>query len=57
MNDNPDRIRRREDQCDRFEAAWKQGPRPRPEDYLIKVPEPERPELLTALIKVDQDYR
>ena len=30
----------------RFEQAWRKGPRPRIEDYLAKVAEPQRPLLL-----------
>ena len=31
---------------DRYEAAWREGRRPRIEDYLAEAPEPERAALL-----------
>jgi serine/threonine protein kinase/ABC-type branched-subunit amino acid transport system substrate-binding protein len=43
--------------CDRFEAAWQAGQRPRVEDYLGDAPEPERSVLLRHLIAVDIEYR
>jgi WD40 repeat protein len=47
--------------CDRFEAAWKAhasgSERPRLEDYLAELLEPERPELLVELIRVEVFYR
>jgi tetratricopeptide (TPR) repeat protein len=43
--------------CDRFEDAWKQGQRPRIEDYLGKIGEAGRTALLHHLIKLDIDYR
>ena len=43
--------------CDQFEAAWKTGRRPAPEDYLAAVPEPERLTLLRELILIDAAYR
>jgi serine/threonine-protein kinase len=43
--------------CDRFERAWQAGPRPRLEDYLDEVPEPERSALLRELIALDMAYR
>src|SRR5215470_17105702 len=47
--------------CDQFEAAWKAaestGQRPRLEDYLGDVPEPERAAVLRELIPLDIDYR
>jgi serine/threonine-protein kinase len=43
--------------CDRFEAAWRAGQRPRIEDHLAAVPEPERPALLRELILLEVDYR
>ena len=30
------------ERCDRYEAAWREGRRPRIEDYLAEAPEPER---------------
>jgi hypothetical protein len=47
--------------CHRFERAWQsagsRGQRPRIEDYLEDVPEPDRAELLRHLIPLDGDYR
>jgi tetratricopeptide (TPR) repeat protein/tRNA A-37 threonylcarbamoyl transferase component Bud32 len=43
--------------CDRFEAAWKAGPRPRPEAYLGAAGEPVRSALLRQLLLLDWDYR
>src|SRR5262245_53207715 len=64
MSDAPLRPRlsaaeaRRIDQaCDRFEAAWKAGRRPRPEDYLGAAGGPERSALLRQLLTLDWDYR
>ncbi len=48
---------RADQECDRFEAAWKAGPRPRLEDYLAAVPEAERPALLRELLPLEIDYR
>ena len=60
----PVAVARRLDQvCDRFEAAWKAAggtvERPRIEDYLGDVPEPERAALVRELIvvEVEQRYR
>jgi tetratricopeptide (TPR) repeat protein len=44
-------------ECDRFEAAWRVGQRPRLEDHLAAVPEPERPALLRELLPLEIDYR
>jgi WD40 repeat protein/serine/threonine protein kinase len=47
--------------CSRFEKAWQsvgsQGERPRIEDYLVDVPESERPALVRHLIPLDTNYR
>jgi WD40 repeat protein len=43
--------------CDRFEAAWKQGQRPRIEEYLDNLAEPGRSALLHHLVKLDIHYR
>ncbi|HEV3444521.1 MAG TPA: SUMF1/EgtB/PvdO family nonheme iron enzyme [Gemmataceae bacterium] len=47
--------------CDGFEAAWKAsgraGARPRIEDYLAAVAQPERAALCRELIKLDIEYR
>jgi serine/threonine protein kinase len=42
--------------CDRFEDAWKAGKRPRIEDYLDKVREPDRPLLLRELLLLELAY-
>ena len=41
----------------RFEQAWKQGVRPRIEDFLAKVPEPRWPGLLAELLRVERELR
>jgi hypothetical protein len=43
--------------CNRFEAAWKAGGRPRLEDFLGDLPEPGRAALLRELIALDVYYR
>ncbi len=43
--------------CDRFEAAWQAGRRPRIEDYLGDLPEPERPALLRELLAIELECR
>jgi tetratricopeptide (TPR) repeat protein len=43
--------------CDRFEAAWKAGPRPSPENFLTAVNGPARSALLRLLLLLDWDYR
>jgi serine/threonine protein kinase len=50
-------VRRAEQVCDRFEAAWKAGERPLIEDHVASVPEPERAALLRELILLEVDYR
>ncbi|MBV8611764.1 MAG: serine/threonine protein kinase, partial [Singulisphaera sp.] len=49
--DRVDRI------CDRFEAAWQAGGRPRIEAFLSAVPEPDRPALLRELLDLELDLR
>jgi hypothetical protein len=46
-----------EEMCDRVEAAWKTGQRPRIEDHLGDTPEPERSALLRELLVLDRVYR
>jgi serine/threonine protein kinase len=41
----------------RFERAWKDGERPRIEEFLIKVPEPQWPPLLQELMRVEGELR
>jgi len=43
--------------CDRFEAEWRAGQRPRVEDYLEGVEPSERPILLYHLLVLELDYR
>src|SRR5687768_463686 len=43
--------------CDRFEAAWKAGDRPRIEDALGVLPEPWPAALLRELLVVERAYR
>jgi serine/threonine-protein kinase len=50
-------VQRLDQLCDRFEAAWKAGQRPRIEDYLGAAPEPGYTELLRELIRLDVYYR
>src|SRR5690242_15867556 len=53
----PSEARRIDETCDEFEAAWKAGRRPRPEEYLGSEGEPHRSALLRQLLLVDWDYR
>jgi tetratricopeptide (TPR) repeat protein len=50
-------IRRVDAVCCRFERAWREGGRPRVEDFLADLPEPERGPLLRELVLLDADYR
>jgi eukaryotic-like serine/threonine-protein kinase len=43
--------------ADRFERAWKQGARPRIEDYLAEVDAPRRAALLDELLRVERELR
>jgi WD40 repeat protein/tRNA A-37 threonylcarbamoyl transferase component Bud32 len=43
--------------CDRFEAAWRDGRRPRMEDYLTEMPEAGRAALLRAMRSVERAYQ
>ncbi len=43
--------------CDRFEAAWASGERPRLEDFVAELPEADRTELFRELLSVELDYR
>jgi eukaryotic-like serine/threonine-protein kinase len=43
--------------CDRFEAAWKAGTRPRLEDYLLLVDASDPPALLRELLRLELDHR
>jgi serine/threonine protein kinase len=43
--------------CDRFEAAWQVGARPRIEDFLDGVDESLQPDLLRELLAIELDFR
>jgi Protein kinase domain len=43
--------------ADRFERAWKAGPRPRIEDFLAEVDESRWPPLLAELLRVESELR
>ena len=43
--------------AERFERAWKNGERPRIEEFLINVPEPQRPLLFQELMRVERELR
>ena len=45
------------ERCDRYEAAWREGRRPRIEDYLAEAPEPERALLLRELLALELELR
>jgi formylglycine-generating enzyme required for sulfatase activity len=49
------RLQQINEQCNRFEAAWKSGARPRIEEYL--APAPTDFSLLRQLVLLDVDYR
>ena len=54
---SPSQIARVEKVCDRFEAAWKAGLRPRIEDYLGEAADPERAALWHELMVLELAYR
>ena len=54
---SPAEARRIDQTCDRFEAAWKAGRRPRLEEYLDASGEPVRSALLRQLLLADWDCR
>ncbi len=43
--------------ADNFEVAWKKGPRPAIEDYLVGLAEPRRTWLLEELLRVERELR
>ncbi len=53
----PERGLRINEACDRFEAAWRGGARPRLEEFLAGTPGSDQPELLRELVLLDVDYR
>jgi WD40 repeat protein/serine/threonine protein kinase len=50
-------VERIDEICDRFEADWKAGRRPRVDDYLSAEVGPEREALRWELLRVDAHYR
>ena len=50
-------VRRLDALCDRFEAAWAAGQRPRIEEELTDTPESERPALLRRLLVLELEVR
>ena len=54
---SPSMINSMDDACDRFEAAWKAGLRPRIEDYLGETVGPERSALWHDLLVLELVYR
>jgi serine/threonine-protein kinase len=54
---SPSLARRIDQVCDRFERAWREGPRPCIEDFLVGVQAPERSSLLRELVLLDVHYR
>ena len=54
---SPSVINRIDDACDRFEAAWQTGLRPRIEDYLEETADPERSALWHDLLVLELVYR
>src|SRR5262245_46746471 len=50
-------TQRVEEACDRFEADWRGGQRPRIEEFLNSVPEAERGGLLRHLLALELAYR
>ena len=49
-------LRRIDELCARFEAAWQSGQEPRAEDYLAELAEPERAALLRALLLSERKH-
>jgi len=52
---NLNALRRLDAACDQFEAAWRNGHRPRIEDYLSLFPPDERPQVLELLQQIQQE--
>jgi serine/threonine-protein kinase len=50
-------VRQFEQTCDRFEAAWRAGQRPRLEEYLGPAEGPLRATLLRQLLPLEWEYR
>ena len=51
------RVIRIDDACDRYEAGWVSGPRPRIEQFLDQVAAIERPSLLRELLAIELEIR
>src|SRR5262249_28129344 len=49
--------KRVDEACDGFEAAWRAGQRPRIEEYLADLPEPDPQEFLRALLALELELR
>jgi formylglycine-generating enzyme required for sulfatase activity/tRNA A-37 threonylcarbamoyl transferase component Bud32 len=54
---SPTQAEHLEQVCDRFEAEWRAGRRPRIEDGLADVAAPGRPALLRDLLELELEYR
>lgn len=54
---SPDELGRLDAAYDRFEAAWREGRRPRIEDELGEIPGPERTERIRELLVLELAYR
>ena len=54
---SPSRLERLDRICDRFEAAWRAGPRPRIAEFLGDVPEADRILFLRELIALELSLR
>src|SRR6266851_8127627 len=55
---SPLSVEKRVDEaCDRFEAAWRAGHRPRIEDYLAEVASAERPTFFRQLLLLELELR
>jgi predicted Ser/Thr protein kinase len=53
----PSQVLELERACDRFEAEWRAGRRPRVEDFLGGIPEPGCSKLVRDLLMLDMTYR
>ena len=51
------RVIRIDDACDRYEAGWVAGPRPKIEQFLDQVAAIERPSLLRELLAIELEIR
>jgi serine/threonine-protein kinase len=53
----PSQVERVDEACDRFEAAWKAGQRPRIEDHMARHAGPSRRALLRELLALELELR